>query len=523
MIDLEIKNYRCFTDSSPVRLRLQPGLTALLGVNNSGKSSILRFFYEFRQLFRVLADERGTFLAALQNDGGFGLVSVLDQNEVFSNQNDRDILIELKARPNGGPVQNGLKVRIPRGTGNFRIEAVLTESHSFSRHPDLRWKFNPEAHLQRAGTQLTDFTYLFDACREISNALYIGSFRNVINVGTKQAYYDIDVGEAFISAWREFKSGKVKAKNEAALRVIEEIRHIFDFADLDINASPDGQTLQLFINRKSYWLSEQGSGLAQFILVLVNAAVKQPAYILIDEPELNLHPTLQMDFLTTLASYAPKGLLFATHSYGLARASADRIYSLHRTPTDVIVRELESTPRLSEFLGELSYSGYKELGFDKVLLVEGTTEIRTAHQFLRQYKKDHKIVVLSLGGSNMINGGRALELEEIKRITNNVAVLIDSERENAADSLKPDRQAFVKVCADLGFELKVLDRRATENYMTDRAVKSEKGPDYNPLGPFEKLTGAKPHWRKDENWRIARGMTKAELDGTDLGPFFEKL
>lgn len=39
-----LKNYRCFADSEPARLRIQAGVLAFVGPNNSGKSSLLRFF-----------------------------------------------------------------------------------------------------------------------------------------------------------------------------------------------------------------------------------------------------------------------------------------------------------------------------------------------------------------------------------------------------------------------------------------------------------------------------------------------
>src|SRR6266849_3839293 len=55
-IELTIKNYRCFSDEKPARILIKPGFTAFLGINNSGKSSLLKFFYEFRNLFQLLSD-----------------------------------------------------------------------------------------------------------------------------------------------------------------------------------------------------------------------------------------------------------------------------------------------------------------------------------------------------------------------------------------------------------------------------------------------------------------------------------
>ena len=310
-----------------------------------------------------------------------------------------------------------------------------------------------------------------------------------------------------------------------AYMLTEDIKHIFGFEDLEINSSPDIQTLQVFVNGKSYKLSELGSGLTQFILVLANAATKQPSYILIDEPELNLHPQLQLDFLTTIGSYAHEGVLFATHSIGLARAVADHIYSVSmQAKSESEVNKLESTPRLSEFLGELSFSGYRELGFNKVLLVEGVTDVKTIQQFLRMYKIDHQVVILPLlAGSQFINELREVELEEIKRITENVFVLIDSERDAAGASLEAPRAAFVEVCKKAKINCHVLDRRAIENYFSDEAIKKVKGNKYRALGLVEKLKDASPAWGKEENWRIAREMTSDDLKTTDLGGFLDSL
>src|SRR5258708_39534048 len=99
---------------------------------------------------------------------------------------------------------------------------------------------------------------------------------------------------------------------------------------------------------------------------------------------------------------------------GLARASTNQIYSLRRNADGQSeVHEYGAMPRLSEFLGELGFSGYKELGFDKILLVEGATEGKTFHKFLRLYAKDHQIFLLPLGGNQLISGGPEPDVPEL--------------------------------------------------------------------------------------------------------------
>lgn len=521
---IKIKNYRCFSDSKPAKFSLKNGFTSFIGVNNSGKSSLLRFFYEFRNLFEELK-EPSTLSRALIEKASFRYApSITDKNEVFSNINDRDLEIQFRFEDieNNQSIPKFVDITIPRGSNSFSAKIYLGEG--YIEMPNSRNVRVIENQLTLDGHQKADLSYFLELCKDLSETLYIGPFRNAINIGSNEDYFDIKVGEAFIRNWRSFKTGHIRRHNEIAYNLTEDIKKIFEFDDLEINPSDDDRTLQIFINGKSYKLPEMGSGITQFILVLANAAVKQPSYVLIDEPELNLHPSLQLDFLTTLGSYSNKGTLFATHNIGLARASSDWIYSVHKVEegTSNLI-EFEATRHLLELLGELSFSGYNELGFDIILLVEGATDVKTIQQFLRKYKKDHQIVLLPLGGGSLINGSRDAELEEIKRISDNVFALIDSERDSPEDSLNSDREKFVKTCSNVGITCKVLDRRATENYFSDEAVKQVQGISYQALSPYQKLEDISPKWAKTENWRIAREMDKKDIDGTDLGEFLSSL
>jgi len=367
-----------------------------------------------------------------------------------------------------------------------------------------------------------DFGEFIDTLKNLVGALYIGAFRNAINIGSNDNYFDIAVGQSFIKLWRNYKSGDIKKQNELIWQITRDISSIFAL-DLEINPSPDDQTLQINVGGRSFKLNELGAGIAQFIVVLGTVAIRVPTFVLIDEPELNLHPSLQLSFLTTLASYAQKGVLFSTHSIGLARAMADRVYAVKGIKQgESEVSPLEGVPRYLEFLGELSYNGYQELGFDKILLVEGPTEVRTMQQFLRQLKKDHKIVLLQLGGRSMINGSREQELRELTRISKNISAVIDSERVATGAPLESSRQAFAEVCKKIGIDCHVLERRATENYFTDGAIKMAAGFTYHALSAYETLT-APNNWGKSKNWLIARQMQLSDLDGTDLLKILESL
>ncbi|MGA8433116.1 MAG: hypothetical protein WB729_25060 [Candidatus Sulfotelmatobacter sp.] len=241
---------------------------------------------------------------------------------------------------------------------------------------------------------------------------------------------------------------------------------------------------------------------------------------MIDEPEISLHPSLQTKFLMALAAYASEGVMFATHNIGLARSLAEDIYAVQKAEVGARASPLGITPGIGELLGELNYEGYRSLGFEKVLLVEGRTDVKTFIEFLRTLNKDHEFLVVPI--PDFINGNSQHELQEVTRISPQVFAVIDSEKTDPAAELAGRRRAFRENCTGVGIDCHVLERKATENYLTERAIQAEFGNIYRAPGPFETRAGAN-WWPKPSNWKIARRMERQELEATDLGQFLSRI
>jgi len=518
---ITLKNYRCFEDTKPLSLEFGPGFTALVGPNNSGKSSCLKFFYEGRQLLDALRN-----INTLRVIPGGGVINaqflgVDDQVEIFHNRNARALSVELEF-----PVDGANQIsRVRLTTDRARLQGWRGELFVGAPPRKLTVMAGPtvEHFLSEPGEVVAvDFSRLWEVCAAFSQSTYVGPFRNTINEGAG-TYYDLAIGTTFIDTWDQWKTGPNRQQNEVIQAITDDIAHVFDYHRFEVNAADNPRTLQAIIDGKPYRLRELGGGLAQFIVVFGNVAIRRPSILLIDEPELNLHPSLQMDFLTSLASYVREGVMFATHSVGLARATADRVYSFQKDGYRSLAKPFEQTPNVAEFVGEMSFSSFKEMGFETILLVEGVTEVKAIQQFLRVLKKDHQIVLIQLGGSAMIRGGVQSELAELKRLSDHVAVLIDSERTAPNASLPAGRDAFLRDCQALGFEVHATDLRAFENYLTQTAIQALMGPKYQALGPYQVLRDLQPSWAKVDNWRIARAMTDADVLGTDVGKFLASL
>jgi ABC-type cobalamin/Fe3+-siderophores transport system ATPase subunit len=528
-IEYSLSNYRCFPDGNRAEIVIEPGFTSFIGVNNAGKSTLLRSLYELRSFFGNLSQPTAHWIANLDQPQAIEFYDVPDADDVFADNNDRDMQITI-AIPDAesqvagvGPVQR-LSFNIGRLTKRYSL-LITAAGSEIEPRGWVNSGATQQNVLQASDSRMYDVGAYHDAFAVLANTLYLGAFRNAMNVGAGDRYYDLVVGQRFISTWNEFKTGSVRKSREAARRVERDLGQIFELEELDLSASSDGTTLIVSVGTKSYTLQELGAGFAQFVVVLAYVATRAPALILIDEPELNLHPALQVDFLNTLGSLSSAGVLFATHELGLARSASDRIYTVRRVAQgEGEVRPFEGAPHLGEILGELNFSGYQALGFSGVLLVEGPTELRTVQRLLRLYRADHKIVLLPLGGGQLVKGDARVELQELRRLTTKTFALIDSEKRSVTDPVAQDRLDFAAVCADEGIECHILERRAMENYFAEHAVQAAKGTAWRALAEYERPKDSGMPWSKTrDNWRIAQEMTRAELDATDLGTFLWKV
>jgi ABC-type multidrug transport system ATPase subunit len=526
-LQIRVKNYRGFEDGTPLLITIGKGFTTLVGPNNAGKSSLLKMFYELRSLWSELSTGNDFLELFKGNHRGLRPQGVNDQCEVFCDFNTRDIEIELTLLPESLGTEhvrviNSIRMTVQRTSLNYTVNYNCSPNFDLAKHQARL--VDESTLIDSSGQVKVDGRSMIDHFKKLANGMYIGPFRNAISQASS-SYFDISIGTEFVNTWNQWKTGSSKWQNLVIERITEDIRNIFGFTKLEITAAQDLKSLQVNVDGRPFKLGELGAGLSQFIVVFASAAIRKPDYIFIDEPELSLHPSLQIDFLTSLASYATEGVVFATHSIGLARSIGDRIFSLQKNGNSVICKPFEQTPNYAEFLGEMSFSSFKELGFERILLVEGVTDVKTTQQFLRLLNKDHKVVVLPLGGDQLAKGNVELELAELARITlpGNISALVDSERGSAGAAPIIARTLFEESCKKLGFKVRLTQLRAIENYLSDRAIKEELGPSFNALGQYEALKASSNPWDKRETWRIARRMKWQELESTDVGQFLASL
>ncbi|MEM6821423.1 MAG: AAA family ATPase [Verrucomicrobiota bacterium] len=490
-LEIRVKNYRCFGGHSPSGFKLKRGITGFIGENNSGKSTMLRLFYDLRSLFQEASRRLRTFHP--NDDLRFSLPSLpdnIDRDRFFHLHNPDPLVIEITS-------------------GGCELHLIC------GRDGQIRWN---------CGMKRRKNSHMVRDLEKLTRMFYIGPFRPFQTQGASGKSYDVLFGKDFFGRCIEdFRKGRFE-KGSIYDRVNEDVATIFHLDGFSFEPGPNGR-YGFRINREWMPASELASGLGQCFLIFVQAIWNKPSFILIDEPEAHLHPTVQSEFLTMLTGYAQYGLLASTHHLGLAQSVSDHLYKVSRKhgQRESVIEVYEPDKRLSQTLGEMQVSVQKNNGGQRLLLVEGPTEIKAIRQLLRKIRRNHSVVLMPLGGSSMINGNREDELREVKKICEEVFALVDSEKTSERARVSHHHRSFRESCQRVGIYCHILKRRALENYFSDRAVRKVLGPKQRAPRPYEDIKEVDSRWPKSENWKIIREMRRDEIDRTDLWDFLERI
>jgi ABC-type cobalamin/Fe3+-siderophores transport system ATPase subunit len=510
-LKLEIRNYRGIPYRKPLTFDLDEGITFIVGLNNSGKSHLLKLFHCLRPIFKVLAKE-----FTFHPEGNFSMRDLTEGKDSGNLKASDVVQLALFADSllNQKSVEQVLELKItsPKIVINMKIDHEGDDPHTmvYGVSSVIRCSLRDQERLNAERLKLANI---------FSNFLYIPSLRTV--EGGSGRHGDALLGPPLIRQFDEWATNQNLKQQHAIENLQEELRELFNYKKFKLEANPAQSSLNVTNDEGIFQLNQLGDGMSHFITVLVNALFNKPSFILIDEPENGLHPKMQETFIRALASKAQYGLITASHSIGLARSSADRIYSLHREGDGLKLSRFGTShrPTVAESLHELGYSQFVDLGGNHILLVEGRTDIKAFREILRKFHLDQHFIIVSLGGSEFITETDvSTELGEVQRLNaKSVTVIFDSERTSAEAELSQTFKSFTRQCEGLKFLVYATDYNGTENYVTQAALdKLFPNDGYKALNPYEK---GKPPWGKARNWLLFREMSKADFEKVGLGQF----
>ena len=344
---VEIRDFRSiFVDDAgqPFRLELASGANTLVGLNNCGKSNVLRAIslaMDPNHPFREEEDQPGprpfslpVITLGFRGDPGVpDDAAVLEAAEAFELASGC-----LPGRTRAGRGEVALRVSFVPGSEDVRREeAVLTEVPS--RAADTSQQHHRETTLARLRDAVR---FVLISSGESIESVLEGNFREILHsVVRERLRQEFDTAE---QARQDYISGL----QDSLLRPLRE-RLAADvggmFPEIDgIHLSPDVSSIERTLSNVGVSLDDlvstplagKGTGIRGGVLVAMLSYLAlnttKSLVFAVEEPEAFLHPSAQEDLrdhLEQLASAAGVSLLVTTHSpFTVTRAPTGRVFCL---------------------------------------------------------------------------------------------------------------------------------------------------------------------------------------------------
>ena len=344
---VEIRDFRSiFVDDAgqPFRLDLASGANTLVGLNNCGKSNVLRAIslaMDPHHPFRQSEDQPGPrpFSLPVITLGFRGDPAVADDAAVLEAAEDYELASGcLPGRTRASRGEVALQVSfVPGSEGTRREEAVLTEVPARASDP------SQQHHREVTLTRLRDAVrFVLISSGESIESVLEGNFREILHsVVRERLRQEFDTAE---QARQDYISGL----QDSLLRPLRE-RLAADvggmFPEIDgIHLSPDVSSIERTLSNVGVSLDDlvstplagKGTGVRGGVLVAMLSYLAlnttRSLVFAVEEPEAFLHPSAQEDLrdhLEQLAGATGVSLLVTTHSpFTVTRAPTGRVFCL---------------------------------------------------------------------------------------------------------------------------------------------------------------------------------------------------
>jgi len=210
----------------------------------------------------------------------------------------------------------------------------------------------------------------------------------------KDRYIDV------VTAWRERGSpGDCPRLDDLPIdKLFQAFSNVFP--DIQITLKDDSKKISCLKSGSTYDLTDLSDGEKQVFCLLADVALlsEENSLVLVDEPELNLHPKLACSLWNTIEAERPKSVfVYATHSLAFTlRESVDKVIVLRgpsKNAQDMPDLSTLEQNQMEEFLGAVPAI----LAAKEALVVEGDDESFDTI-FYKWLAGDRKGAVVAAGG-----------------------------------------------------------------------------------------------------------------------------
>lgn len=255
--------------------------------------------------------------------------------------------------------------------------------------------------------------------------------------------------------------------------------HCLEADSVKIEIPSGQQTIYVHINGVERPFSSLGAGIEQLILIGLGISEFENKIVLLDEPELHLHPRTQKLMMQFLAKKTKGRYLVATHSSSIIDAVEANIIRLEGDGKQATGNLVRNRGDLYEAVRSLGHSSSELVQANYVIWVEGPSDRIYLNHLIHKSAADEGLVegvdysIVMYGGSVLSSHSFEDTSEDFFKalsISRQFAVYADSDRIEKNSPLKNRVQRVQKEVENSGGYIWVSAGREIENYIPSTVV-----------------------------------------------------
>lgn len=291
------------------------------------------------------------------------------------------------------------------------------------------WTYE-EKYLVEGKVNLKTFAGTPDINIPLKNMFYLAGYKNQQEIKTK------------VDEIEKSDNKRKKLEKEINTATTKYLNDKWKEHEIDIEVEIESSTLEVSVavkdksDENSYFdMADRSQGFKQFISLLLSISISSVSgdtkdhLILIDEPEVHLHPSGVRWMLKELIEIGKHNYLFiSTHSnFMLDKEAKERHYLLTKGKDCLTeVRHITSDEDINDdevIQSAFGISVITDFLTEHKLLVEGATDKKLLQKSLKYIKPDHDVLITNGTGANIVAVASYLLLNKV-----NTLVIVDDDK-----------------------------------------------------------------------------------------------